>query len=549
MAANQRQILKEKFKKIKYFTATTDIWSRSNRSFIAVSVHYFDTSAEPVLKSEFIACEHFSGRHTHDRVAEKLCAIFKRFEIDEKVHFVTTDGAGEYTAAFKFFGDNYESIYLRDEDGIDLLIADSNVTSSSVPMDVVVAVTSDAASANVSVASTSKSAPGLDQFQNLSCHSLKNESHAMPTDSSFDADSFLYKGDPPKNDNEIDKDSFVIRDMDMDDILNSIVQRRVLGKMNRVDCSAHKVDKLGSIDAVNAMNDDSDYAAIYTSVFNKLNSIWALKDSRISAEIFKRITGKSVIGPHRIRWMKEFVAVSLNLRRNLSASNVFSLFLDSDLLLLFFLSLSHQTENILSIDEKKLERACVELRVDPLDCNEYAFLCEYHNIMSLVAATLNTLEANRYTFGIYLPTLMGLQYKLQQMIHHLNNKNIERHNIEMDGIAEIEKEKATSSKCLPLANAIKRGFENRFGELIDAYNKKSVPLYVAMLSNPTFKLNFMCLPSISQELFKHLKEMLVCAAISAYRDDHPTQANDDGVDQNTFSNLSALQLGRYMRSL
>lgn len=219
------------------------------------------------------------------------------------------------------------------------------------------------------------------------------------------------------------------------------------------------------------------------------------------------------------------------------------------MLLLFFLSLSHQTENILSIDEKKLERACVELRVDPLDCNEYAFLCEYHNIMSLVAATLNTLEANRYTFGIYLPTLMGLQYKLQQMIHHLNNKNIERHNIEMDGIAEIEKEKATSSKCLPLANAIKRGFENRFGELIDAYNKKSVPLYVAMLSNPTFKLNFMCLPSISQELFKHLKEMLVCAAINAYRDDHPTQANDDGVDQNTFSNLSALQLGRYMRSL
>lgn len=142
---------------------------------------------------------------------------------------------------------------------------------------------------------------------------------------------------------------------------------------------------------------------------------------------------------------------------------------------------------------------------------------------------------------------MGLQYKLQQLIHHLSNKNIDSYNIEIDGIAETERENTMTSKCLPLANAIKRGFDNRFGELIDAYNKKSVPLYVAMLSNPTFKLNFMCLPSIPEELFKHLKEMLVCAAINAFKDDNPTQADDDGVDQNPFSNLSALQLGRYMR--
>lgn len=213
--------------------------------------------------------------------------------------------------------------------------------------------------------------------------------------------------------------------------------------------------------------------------------------------------------------------------------------------MLLFFSLSHQTENILSIDEKKLERACIELRVAPLDCNEYAFLCEYHNVMSLVAATLHTLEANRYTFGIYLPTLMGLQYKLQQMINHLSNKNID--SIETYDIAETEREKTTRSKCLPLANAIKRGFDNRFRELIDAYNKKSVPLYVAMLSNPTFKLNFMCVPSIPGELFKHLKEMLVYAAINAYIDDNPTQADSDGVDQNPSSNLPALQLGRYMR--
>lgn len=67
------------------------------------------------MKTDFIACGNFSGRHTHIKVAEKLAGIFDRYGIKEKVHFVTTDGAGEYTAAFKYYGDNYDSICFRDE--------------------------------------------------------------------------------------------------------------------------------------------------------------------------------------------------------------------------------------------------------------------------------------------------------------------------------------------------------------------------------------------------------------------------------------------------
>lgn len=198
---------------------------------------------------------------------------------------------------------------------------------------------------------------------------------------------------------------------------------------------------------------------------------------------------------------------------------------------------------MLSIDEDKLEHACAQLRVDPLESNEYAFLREYRDVMALVATALETLEANRYTFGIYLPTLFGLQYQLQRLIERLSCENSRSYSIKI--VDEEGNIKTVSSNCLPLAHAIKRGFDNRFGELIDPYNinGKSVPLFVAMMSNPSFKLNFMCLPSISEELFKHLKEMLVSAAINAYNDENQIQTDDNCGHLNSISIPSALQLG------
>lgn len=284
--------MKEKFKDVKYFSATTDIWTRSNRSFIAVSVHYFDCSlderAEPVLKTNFIACEHFSGRHTHDRVAEKLGAIFDRFEIKEKVYFVTTDGAGEYVAAFKYFGDNYESIHLPDENDISITSA-SNTTATLAESNSVV----DDATAHESTTAG---------------QSMQDDKEQM-MDTDFDTDSLMdvmYKGDLPKNAKEIENDSFVLHDLN--GILDLVTQNcSILGKINRIDCSAH---------------DNSDYATICTSIFGKLYEIWAPKDSRLSSEIFKQLTGKSIIGPHRIRWLKLFEAVSFNRRKKISQCRI-----------------------------------------------------------------------------------------------------------------------------------------------------------------------------------------------------------------------------------
>lgn len=84
----------------------------------------------------------------------------------------------------------------------------------------------------------------------------------------------------------------------------------LLRGMNRIDCSAHKLEKIGGKDSLNA-NYDSGYSDLYDKTFGKLEKIWHLKESRLNAEIFSRITGKRLIGPHRIRWMKKFNAVSI----------------------------------------------------------------------------------------------------------------------------------------------------------------------------------------------------------------------------------------------
>lgn len=84
---------------------------------------------------------------------------------------------------------------------------------------------------------------------------------------------------------------------------------KLLPNLNRVACSAHMLDKLGKIDALNAL-DDIDFANMHKKVFDKLETIWNIKNSRLCSEVFHRITGRKIIGPHKIRWSKTFDAVS-----------------------------------------------------------------------------------------------------------------------------------------------------------------------------------------------------------------------------------------------
>lgn len=269
MATAQRESMKKTFENVQFMSASSDIWSRCNKSFIAVSVHYYEGNK---LTSKFIACEHFMGRHTHDRVAEKLNGIFKRFGILEKVFFVTTDGAGEYTAAFRRFGDNYRSIFIEEPSVFSPVVPNSNHGSGS-----------DELNLN-------------EQTVNVDADEDQSECDEPCSDSEEEN---YYRDDSTSPDTY--NDPFHIEDLpDVD----------VLGGMNRIDCSSHKLDKVGSKDALKANENDEHYKDLYNRVFQKIGDIWKLKESRLNSEIFSRITGRKLVGPHRIRWCKLVEAVS-----------------------------------------------------------------------------------------------------------------------------------------------------------------------------------------------------------------------------------------------
>lgn len=281
MAENQRKALRKSFENVKYFCATSDVWSRSNVSFIAVSVHYFEPNTFK-LKTNFIACEHFAGRHVNDRVAYKLKSIFDRYGITNKVYFVTTDGGTEYVAAFKYYSDNYRSLHLStasDEDfeRLNNATGDDDDTRAS---------GSRSGSNQNTNENNSHSESEADDDRDLIVRSLSDADN----DAQFSS-----------NDNNANSEIFYIHELPLQLLLN----------IKRIDCSSHKLEKLGRIDVKHAKGHNGQYDDCHDRVFAKLEKIWKLKDTRLSAEIFHRITGKKLTTPHRIRWLKTHEAVNV----------------------------------------------------------------------------------------------------------------------------------------------------------------------------------------------------------------------------------------------
>ena len=268
------------FRKVEYFSATTDIWTRSNRSFIAVSVHYYDDNL--TLKSAFIACENFEGSHITERVGEKLRAIFDKYGIIDKVFYLTTDGAGEFVSALKSYGDDNRSHELLNEPNyVDWMQREQNFeprVSTSADKNVE-SVSKDAAQYDVNIVDSDldelESEEEEGEFIRISC-----------------------------DENPSELESFITHN-----IFNDDDREPLLGRMNRIACSSHRLEKIGRIDSEKA-TDDPDYKKIHDRAFKVLHQIWDQKNSRINAEFFFTTTGKRLIGPHRIRWNKTYDAVS-----------------------------------------------------------------------------------------------------------------------------------------------------------------------------------------------------------------------------------------------
>lgn len=205
-----------------FLSATSDIWTRYNKSFIAVTVHC--TNSESLeTESFFIACEKFEGRHTKGAVAQKLHGIFKKYDILDKVHYITTDAAGEYVYAIKDHGDCYGSLEsLLAQDYLDDFVEHNDempLNPDAVPSEV----RSVCESAN-NEASTSPQS--------------ESESHSTSDHSDNSNDEEQYP-DPL-----LRHDPFETRDIDE---LGETECRKLLPLLNRVACSSHLLDKVITI--------------------------------------------------------------------------------------------------------------------------------------------------------------------------------------------------------------------------------------------------------------------------------------------------------------
>lgn len=176
-------------------------------------------------------------------------------------------------------------------------------------------------------------------------------------------------------------------------------------------------------------------------------------------------------------------------------------------------------KHILSIQHERLETACHQLNISALDDDDYIFLEEYVECITPIAISLKSLEANKYSFGIYLPILVGLR----TAFNRLHEKNL--------------------IHCEPLITALQNGFETRFGDLMDIFNSsgKSAPLYLAMCSNPLFKLNYLGFEQrIPTHTINKMRDMLLAAAkeILQNRKDHPNVAADTTTTTTTTTTSS-----------
>lgn len=182
-----------------------------------------------------------------------------------------------------------------------------------------------------------------------------------------------------------------------------------------------------------------------------------------------------------------------------------------------FNSFSLQIQVILSFDKYVLASVEIPIFTD----SNYTFLREFQSIMRPISEGLTFLEGDRQTFDAYAPMFFGIQaeFKRLEMIDFVFAR--------------------------PLLDAVMSGFGERFDHLLDPFNEKSIPIFLAMLSNPKYKLNYLPPSALSSEQFAKLKNVIVkeAGAINEIRTGHNSEKESEREASNRFNSVESVVNG------
>lgn len=175
--------------------------------------------------------------------------------------------------------------------------------------------------------------------------------------------------------------------------------------------------------------------------------------------------------------------------------------------------------NIISsnLDRVAFAVACEFLHLDKLCDQDYVFLTEFACVIKPIADAITHLESSVKTFGNYLPMLFGCRTALKDL-------------------ADEKKLKF----CEPLLTAVRNGFAKRFNHLMrlgDIYGRgdpKAVPLFLAMITNPEYKMNF--IPNTwfyeNANGIHHIKTILLNAMKQWVEEEEKANSNENQTDSN-----------------
>lgn len=162
---------------------------------------------------------------------------------------------------------------------------------------------------------------------------------------------------------------------------------------------------------------------------------------------------------------------------------------------------------MLKINQRTLNDACRALDISQFNEDDITFLQEYRDCLKVVAIALKSLEGQKHAFGLYLPVLSSIR----ACLHELRSQYMQY--------------------CVPLINALEAGFYTRFDAMMNSHVAEAAPLYIGMVVNPVYKLNYLRMNTIPTSMFDNIVKLLYneCKSVldaKKNKEQHKTNEND-----------------------